>query len=91
MFEYRVSPGFSAWQAELVALATNPALMDEDSLQECFEEIEQDMEDQLQIMSYVSEQFEEFLAEERANESGGNARMEQMLQQKCAASLASRI
>ena len=49
------------------------------------------MEIHLETLRYVSEQFEEFLLEERENGREDSVRVEHMLQQRLAASFAARV
>jgi hypothetical protein len=89
--EYSMSPGLSAWQSELDILLGSYASMPHEDLSESIQDIQYDMENHLATIQYVCEQFEDFLLEERASEMEDNRRVEHMLQQRFAASLASRV
>ena len=64
--------------------------MSRDDWLESLEELEFDMQDHLQVVQYCCDQFEEFLEEEYENERENKHRVEQLLQRRLAASLASR-
>jgi hypothetical protein len=89
--EYRMSPGLSAWHAELNILVSNYASMSHEDLSDSLIDSQYDMGGHLVTIQCVAEQFEDLLLEERARVREDSHRVEHMLQQRFAAPLASRI
>lgn len=88
--EYATAPGILAWCASLRSFASEYEDLEEEDRQASFGELQEDTELHLATVDYCLEAFHEIVAEERERERESSLVVQQILQQRMAASLASR-